>query len=90
MPARLTAGTAALLASACFTSPTVISEIGAPAPDFTAENYVTGAKVRLSAQQGKIAVVTFWATRCTACREELPNLEKCLGLRWAAGAPRTL
>ncbi len=51
-------------------------EIGARAPDFTAENYVTGAKVHLSAQHGKIAIVTFWATWCTPCREELPNLEK--------------
>jgi len=29
-----------------------------------------------SAQQGKIAVVTFWATWRAPCREELPNLEK--------------
>ena len=78
MPARLTAATAALLVLAYFTSASVIAapEIGAPAPDFTAENYVTGKKVRLSAQQGKIAVVTFWATWCAPCREELPNLEK--------------
>jgi peroxiredoxin len=78
MPARWIAATTAHLALACFTSAGVIAapEIGAPAPDFTAENYVTGEKVRLSAQRGKIAVVTFWATWCAPCREELPNLEK--------------
>ena len=37
---------------------------------------MTGAKVRLSAQHGKLTVVTFWATWCAPCREELPNLEK--------------
>jgi peroxiredoxin len=76
--ARQTAATAVLLAIACFASISVIGapEIGALAPDFTAENYVTGEKVRLSAQQGKITVVTFWATWCAPCREELPNLEK--------------
>jgi peroxiredoxin len=78
MSVRLTAATAALLAIACIASASVMAahEIGAPAPDFTAENYVTGKKVSLSAQHGKIAVVTFWATWCAPCREELPNLEK--------------
>jgi peroxiredoxin len=78
MPARQTAATAALLAIACCASTGIIAapDIGAPAPDFTAENYVTGARVRLSAQHGKIAVVTFWATWCAPCRAELPNLEK--------------
>jgi peroxiredoxin len=63
---------------ACFASVRAAAapEIGSAAPDFTAENYVTGQKVRLRAQQGKITVVTFWATWCAPCREELPNLEK--------------
>ena len=76
--ARQTAATAVLLVIACCASVSVIGapEIGALAPDFTAENYVTGEKVRLSAQQGKITVVMFWATWCAPCREELPNLEK--------------
>lgn len=78
MPARLTVATAVLLTIASFASASVTAapEIGAAAPDFIAENYVTGEKVRLSAQKGKIAVVTFWATWCAPCREELPNLQK--------------
>jgi peroxiredoxin len=75
---RLRTATAAFLTFACVASVCVAAapQIGAAAPDFNAENYVTGEKVRLSAQHGKITVVTFWATWCAPCREELPNLEK--------------
>ena len=49
--------------------------VGSVAPDFTAYNYVTGEKTRLSEQHGKVIILTFWATWCAPCREELPNLE---------------
>lgn len=49
--------------------------VGSVAPDFTAYDYVTGEKTRLSAQHGKVVILTFWATWCAPCREELPNLE---------------
>jgi peroxiredoxin len=49
--------------------------VGAAAPDFTAYNYVTGEKTRLGDQHGKVVILTFWATWCSPCREELPNLE---------------
>lgn len=49
--------------------------IGSAAPDFTTYNYVTGEKTRLSDQHGKVVILTFWATWCAPCREELPNLE---------------
>jgi thiol-disulfide isomerase/thioredoxin len=49
--------------------------VGSAAPDFTAYSYVTGAKTRLRDQHGKVVILTFWATWCAPCREELPALE---------------
>lgn len=45
------------------------------APDFTARSLVTGEKARLSEQQGKLVILTFWASWCAPCRKELPYLE---------------
>lgn len=50
--------------------------VGTTAPDFTATSFVTGHATRLSAQRGKVVILTFWATWCAPCREELPDLEK--------------
>jgi peroxiredoxin len=49
--------------------------VGSSAPDFTAKNLVTGEQVRLSSAQGKLVFLTFWATWCPPCRQELPILE---------------
>ncbi len=49
--------------------------VGSAAPDFTAYSFIDGTKTRLSEQQGKVVILTFWATWCPPCREELPNLE---------------
>jgi thiol-disulfide isomerase/thioredoxin len=35
---------------------------------------LTGKKVQLRAQRGKIVVLNFWATWCVPCREEMPML----------------
>jgi thiol-disulfide isomerase/thioredoxin len=35
-----------------------------------------GAKINLSDLKGKPVLVTFWATWCTTCKEEMPILEK--------------
>ena len=49
--------------------------VGSPAGDFTLPD-VAGRQVSLSGFRGKTVVLSFWATWCTPCREELPTVEK--------------
>jgi thiol-disulfide isomerase/thioredoxin len=50
--------------------------VGTIAPDFSARNLLTGEKIPLSKQRGKVVILTFWASWCGPCRRELPILEK--------------
>ena len=50
--------------------------VGSMAPDFNARNLLTGEKIPLSSQRGKVVILTFWASWCGPCRRELPILEK--------------
>ena len=39
-------------------------------------NIIDGRKIELNALQGKPLLVTFWATTCSTCVKEIPNLVK--------------
>jgi peroxiredoxin len=45
------------------------------APAFSLRS-LNGGQVSLSGFKGKPVLITFWATWCTSCKEELPALEK--------------
>jgi peroxiredoxin len=48
---------------------------GQQAPDFTLAT-VDGTQMSLQQHQGKVIFLTFWATWCIPCREEMPALQK--------------
>ncbi len=49
--------------------------VGARAPDFNTWD-LNGHRVSLSDFRGKPVLLTFWATWCTACQDELPALQR--------------
>jgi thiol-disulfide isomerase/thioredoxin len=48
--------------------------VGAPAPNFTSYD-LGGKKVSLSDFASRPVLLTFWATWCTVCKDELPALQ---------------
>ncbi len=48
-----------------------------PAPDFSLRT-LSGERVKLSDQRGKVVILSFWATWCAPCKQELPVLQKLL------------
>ncbi len=53
-------------------------DVGAHAPDFTLRD-TTGQEATLSSYAGKVVVMSFWATWCAPCKEELPLLDRLAG-----------
>jgi thiol-disulfide isomerase/thioredoxin len=58
--------------------------VGAPAPNFTSYD-LQGKKVSLSDFGSRPVLLTFWATWCTVCRDELPALQALQGRYSSSG-----
>jgi peroxiredoxin len=56
-------------------APAITQNIGEPAPDFKLEDLTTGEKVSLSELKGKPVLMTFWATWCPRCWEEIDYMK---------------
>lgn len=54
---------------------TTLIHAGDVAPDFTVK-MLDGSSVTLSQLRGKVVLISFWATWCPPCRQELSHLQK--------------
>lgn len=52
-----------------------VPHISKDAPDFVLPN-LDGKQVALNSLRGKVILLHFWATWCTACRHEMPQIEQ--------------
>ncbi|MFQ5901925.1 MAG: peroxiredoxin family protein [Thermodesulfobacteriota bacterium] len=64
-----------LLSLFVITSPSLAVWLNDKAPDFTLPG-LNGQSVSLSDLRGNVVYVNFWATWCTPCKKELPELNR--------------
>ncbi len=60
------------------------TEIGRAAPDFLLET-PDGGQLRFSDLRGKPVLVNFWASWCTPCRKEMPEIVRAYGEHQGSG-----
>jgi peroxiredoxin len=65
----------AALYAGCGASEPAVVEVGDVAPEFALKT-LDGATVESDSLKGQIVVLNFWATYCTTCRGEIPDLNK--------------
>jgi thiol-disulfide isomerase/thioredoxin len=61
-----------------------LARVGGTAPAFTSWD-LGGKKVSLADFKGHPVLITFWATWCTACQEELPTVQRIRDQYQSAG-----
>lgn len=74
-PVEAQAAAAPALTEQDDTESTTLIRTGDIAPDFTVK-MIDGKKITLSELRGKVVLVTFWATWCPPCREEMSHMQE--------------
>jgi peroxiredoxin len=68
--------TLGLLAALAVVYPPPAVGVGIEAPDFKAMNIASGDTVRLKDFRGQVLLVNLWATWCTPCEAEMPEIQR--------------